>query len=207
MDREKLRTGYDVVAEAYATTFFDEFARKPFDRDLLERFLEQHGEGRILDVGCGPGHLARFFADRGGQTQGLDLSAEMVRVAERLNPDLAFKVGDMSALPFEEAAFTGLAAFYSLIHIPRDQVDEVLKEFWRVLIPGGGALIAVHGGEGEIRSEDFLGHQVEIEATLFSLEELVTAIRDQGFEIRELVERSPYDFEHQTARLYAWGVK
>lgn len=207
MDREQIETGYDKVAEDYATTFFDEFTRKPFDRDLLERFLEEHGKGRTLDVGCGPGHLARFLADRGAQAQGLDLSAEMVRVAERLNPDLTFTVGDMSALPFEDAYFTGLAAFYSLIHIPRDQVDQVIKEFWRVLMPGGGVLIAVHGGEGEIRSEDFLGHQVEIEATLFSLEELGSALRAEGFAIRELVQREPYDFEHQTARLYAWGMK
>ena len=62
MDPDAARFSYDTVAATYATKFFDELSRKPFDRELLELFADQCPGGRILDIGCGPGHIGRFLA-------------------------------------------------------------------------------------------------------------------------------------------------
>ena len=202
MEPEELRSSYDTVAEPYALNFFDELSRKPFDCDLLERFARECPPGRVLDVGCGPGHVGRFLHDRGRKTTGVDLSPAMVDVARRLNPGMTFEVGDMRHLEHEDGSIAGLVAFYSLIHIGRAGVPAVLGEFSRILRPGGKLLLAVHGGAGGITADEFLGRQVRFEATLFEEDELVRLVDDAGFAVDEAKQRERYDFETHSPRLY-----
>ena len=57
---------YDRVAKPYGEQFFHELDRKPFDRELLDRFAARgRGRGRMCDVGCGPGHVGRYLVERG----------------------------------------------------------------------------------------------------------------------------------------------
>jgi len=69
-----IRESDDSAAEAFAEHVSDELSRKPLDRHLLNRFAEElRGTGRVVDVGCGPGHVARYLAAQGVEMQGLDL--------------------------------------------------------------------------------------------------------------------------------------
>src|SRR5215471_17840893 len=114
-------TSYDKIAEHYATEYFDELNRKPFDCELLTRFAQSlPARARVCDIGCGPGHIARYLASRGLNVTGVDLSPTMVATARRLNPGMRFETGDMLELPFAEHSFTAVAAFYSLIHVERE---------------------------------------------------------------------------------------
>jgi SAM-dependent methyltransferase len=202
MEGDEARSSYDVVAQTYARQFFDELSRKPFDRELLERFARECRRGRVLDIGCGPGHVGRFLADLGIDVIGVDLSPAMIEVARRLNPRMKFEVGDMRRLDHDDGGVAGIVAFYSLIHIARADVPDVLTEFKRALMPGGKLLIAVHGGTGEITSDDFLGHQARFAATLFEKDELAGLVSDAGFRVDQSVERERYDFEAHTPRIY-----
>src|SRR5439155_313770 len=75
---------YDRVAAPYGEQFFDELARKPFDRELLDRFAARlSGRGLVCDVGCGPGHVGRYLAERGVDVFGLDLSTDMAAAMEQ----------------------------------------------------------------------------------------------------------------------------
>jgi SAM-dependent methyltransferase len=197
------RASYDAVAEAYASEFFDELSRKPFDRLLLDSFAAAiPREGRVLDVGCGPGHIARYLSDRGVNAAGVDLSPAMVDLARRLNPGLQFSTGDMRALDARPQSVAGIAAFYSVIHIPRADVPQVLDEFRRVIAVSGLLLVSVHGGTGIVHRDDFLGETVPFEATLFSIGEIVSLVERAGFWVDEARQRAPYDFEHPTPRIY-----
>jgi SAM-dependent methyltransferase len=198
-----MRASYDAVAEAYAESFFDELGRKPFDCQLLDAFAARNaGRGLVLDVGCGPGHVARYLRDRGVHASGVDVSPAMVEVARRLTPGMEVTAGDMRRLPVGDGELTGLTAFYSVIHIPREGVLDVLREFSRALAPGGLLLMSVHGGEGMVHREEFLGHPVPFEATLFSLGEIVSLTEAAGFWVEAAHQRAPYEFEHQTPRIY-----
>src|SRR3989442_9424392 len=138
---------YDRIAERYAEEFFDELDRKPFDRDLLDRYADTvRGRGQVCDLGCGPGHVARYLHARGVDVLGLDISPRMVEVARRLNPGIPFDQGDMQRLHLPDSSLAGAVAFYSMIHLARSVVPRSLDEVMRVLRPGGVALIAVHGG-------------------------------------------------------------
>ena len=118
--KSNLQAGYDRVAEDYATEFFHELDRKPFDRELLDEFAESvRGKGVVCELGCGPGQIARYLKDRGVEIRGIDLSAEMVKVAGRLNPDIPFSRGNMLALDLGDSSIAAMILFYAIIHIKR----------------------------------------------------------------------------------------
>lgn len=203
LSSDGMKATYDAVARAYAEEFFDELSRKPFDRALLDAFATACPRpGRVLDVGCGPGHITRYLSERGVDAAGIDLSPAMVELARRLNPDLQFAIGDMRALAGSSASLSGVAAFYSIIHIPRAEMPQVLGEFHRVLAPAGRLLLSAHGGTGTMHRDEFLGHGVPFEATLVSLGEIVSLAEAAGFWVDEARQRAPYDFEHPTPRIY-----
>jgi SAM-dependent methyltransferase len=204
---EELRSSYDAVADDYAQKFFDELTRKPFDRNRLEGFARRCPPGRVLDIGCGPGHVGRFLSEHNIEVTGIDLSPAMVDSARRLNPDITFEVGDMRHLSFGDGSIAGIVAFYSLIHVGRHEAAAVLGEFRRVLMPGGRLLLAVHGGAGKISSDQFLGHEVRFEATLFEKSELAGMVEAAGFMVDEATERERYDFETHTRRACTWRLR
>ncbi len=200
-----IRATYDAVAQDYAAAFAGELAAKPFDRELLADFAAAC-DGRVFDVGCGAaGHVTRFLTDRGADVTGVDVSAASIEVARAREPALRFEVADMRELPAADGALAGLVAFYSVIHLPRDQVPVALAEFRRVLRPGGVLLVSMHGGSGEIQSDDWFGRPVSVRASLWSLGDLTTAIQSAGFVVRRHVARQPYRAEHPTERLYVWA--
>ena len=108
-----IQAGDDRVAEHYANEYFEELARKPFDRQLLDIFAEDiRGAGVVCELGCGPGQVARYLKDRGVDMRGIDLSPQMVRVAGDLNPDIPFSEGDMAALQLPDDSLAAFVLFY-----------------------------------------------------------------------------------------------
>ncbi len=135
------QTSYDQVAVEYAEKFKDEMDDKPFDRDCLDRLAREVGNlGPICDMGCGPGQIARYLHRQGVDTLGVDLSPRMIAEAQRLNPEIHFHQGNMLALPDEDNSWGGIAAFYCIIHIPRQQIvrctprDEARTQTWRCAV-------------------------------------------------------------------------
>jgi SAM-dependent methyltransferase len=204
-----VQSSYDLVADEYARRIFDELEHKPLDRQLLDRFAARvQAIGPSCDVGCGPGHLARYLHERGTQVIGVDLSPEMVSHARRLNPGIEFKQGDMRSLDVEDGAWGGIVAFYSLIHIPRPEVTEVLREFKRVLRPGGMLLLAFHIGDDVLHLDEWWGQQVSVDFIFFRPDEMISFLRSAGFQVGEVIERDPYpDVEHPSRRAYIFAEK
>jgi SAM-dependent methyltransferase len=103
---------------------------------------------RVLEVGCGPGHLSiRMARQLGLDVTGLDLDPAMIEVA-RANADRAadddrrepsFVLGDVASLPFPDASFDVVVSTLSLHHWADPRAG--LSEIGRVLRPGGRALV------------------------------------------------------------------
>jgi ubiquinone/menaquinone biosynthesis C-methylase UbiE len=103
-----------------------------------------HG-ARVLDVGCGGGHVTRILAQRfsGCQVTGMDLSpAQVQRARERYGgtlPNLSFRQGDALGLPLEDRCVDLVTCVASIKHWP-DRLAG-LREIHRVLVPGGTVCI------------------------------------------------------------------
>lgn len=201
---DETRAGYDAVAPAYADRFADEFDDKPFDRDVLDDFARHvDGLGTVVDLGCGPGQVAAHLAGRGVPVVGVDLSPGMVAAAQQRHPDLDFQVGDMRRLAFFDETLAGIAAFYSIIHIPRDEIPAVLAEQRRLLRPGGLVLLAFHVGDRVEHIDEFLGAPVNLDFVFFTRSEMEDHLDTAGFELVWARQRGPYpDVEAQTERAY-----
>src|SRR5206468_12690878 len=119
---------YDVVADDYVEHIFDELKDKPFDRQLLDEIAARAAGGVICDLGCGPGHVARYLHERGANVTGVDLSPGMIERARALTPAVSFSVGDMRALDVPNGAWQAIVAFYSIIHFPAPALAEVFRE-------------------------------------------------------------------------------
>jgi SAM-dependent methyltransferase len=199
---------YDRVAEQYTAEFRHELDRKPFDRKMLDWLIEQvHGLGPICDLGCGPGQVARYIYERGAEACGIDLSGEMVKQAAALNPGIRFQQGNMLALhQVASGTFGGIAAFYSIIHIPRDRVIKALQELKRVLRPQGVLLLAFHLGTETVHKDEWWGKPVSIDFLFYETWEMKANLRAAGFDVLEAIERDPYpEIEYQSRRAYIFA--
>lgn len=205
----ELQESYDQVAGEYAARIFHELEYKPLDRELLDRFAGSvQGLGPVCDMGCGPGHVARYLHHQGVHIVGIDLSPGMVEQARSLNPGIEFRQGNMASLDVNDESWAGIVAFYSLIHIPREKVISVLQEFRRVLKPNGLLLLSFHQGGETVHLDEWWGKKVSLDFEFFQRSEMETYLDVAGFIIEDSIERLPYaEVEVQTRRAYLFARK
>ena len=96
---------------------------------------------RLLDVACGAGLAVELAGLRGARCSGLDASPRLLAIARDRSPDADLRVGDMSALPWDEDSFDVVTSFRGIWGTTPDAVAEV----FRVLAPGGRLGITVWG--------------------------------------------------------------
>ena len=134
--KQVVAQGYDIVGEWYADQASD-----PVEEDrarytaLLVSKLPAGAE--LLDLGCGAGvpttrHLAEHF-----DVTGVDISAEQVARSQRNVPAAKFVQSDMTKLDFGAGTFDAVTAFYSVIHVPRDEHPSLFQDIARWLKPEG----------------------------------------------------------------------
>jgi SAM-dependent methyltransferase len=121
------------------------------DLPLLAALVDPQIQARVLDLGCGAGHVSYHAAPRAGQVVAYDLSSEMLDVvaraaAERGLTNIVTKRGVAEQLPFPDGSFDCVLSRYSAHHW-RD-LDAGLREVARVLKPNGivGLVDAVSPG-------------------------------------------------------------
>lgn len=186
--KEKLReAGAEWDAKLYDTKH--DFVWK-FGSDVVALLDPRAGE-RILDLGCGTGHLTSRIAESGAEVAGVDRSAEMVAAARLAYPSLRFEISDARNLPFRDefdAVFSN--AMLHWIH----ETELVLRGVWKALRPGG-RFVAELGGKGNIRAmqDAFDSALVELGAArpgevqpwyYPSVSEYSTLAERSGFEVR-----------------------
>ena len=199
-----VRESYDSAAEAYAEHLSSELVHKPLDRHLLNRFAEAtRNGGLVVDLGCGPGHVAKYLHEQGVTMLGIDLSPEMIKCAARLNPGLEFRVGDMRSLDLPSASLAGIVAFYSIVHFTAAELGEVMPEMRRVLAPDGLALVAFHIGDDVVHVDELFGAPVELDFRFHPPSRGIDALRAARFLVIERVDREPYEgAEYPSRRCY-----
>ena len=190
---------YDTSAGAFAERYFGTRLSEPMAR-LSERLAPG---ARVLDVGCGPGRDAAWLAELGFETLGVDLSYGMLHAGLDLGVSVPLIQADMQHLPFRRGSFRGLWVCASLLHIPKAQAGDVLRELSRVVHPGH-IYLAVKRGQGEAWVEGEGGGRRRF--VYYSPDELQLLVERSGFEVLDCWETADAGGRpHPWINLLAWS--
>lgn len=206
--KERIQAAYDVAADDYEKAFGGDLARLPLDCRMLDRLRDAADDGLILDIGCGTGSAGSYLSKRGAHVVGIDLSMGMLSTGKRHSLRFAACQGDMRRLPFRNRAFTAIVAFYSVHNVVRNELQSVLVEAARVLEPRGTLLVTTHLGEGEVYTDEFLGHEIAATGgTLYSESVFLDRVSSSGFKIELKELREPLAHEHASHRIYLMATR
>ena len=134
--KRAVAAGYDEIGEIYGNqaTRSRTAQRTKYESVLLDSLDER---ARALDLGCGSGIPTTRRLARKLQVIGVDISEMQVKRARANVPDAEFICSDMATLDFPSATFDGISAFYSIIHLPRDEQAALINAIAKWLRPGG----------------------------------------------------------------------
>jgi SAM-dependent methyltransferase len=197
------REAYDLAAANYAQEIPDTAYESALDLAMIRLFVEVLGEGvRVLDAGCGTGRMTTHLRALHPPLEliGVDLSPGMLAQARLAVPDVEFVEGDLAALPFADASFDGVLAWYSIIHTPDDGLPAVFAELRRIARPGGPVLLGFQAGSGERLIPHAYGHDLDLLAYRHDVDAVAAALTQAGFEVHTRLDRSPrgeFERSHQ----------
>jgi SAM-dependent methyltransferase len=204
MNTNHISKGYDKIASKYAEAFIDELDEKPLDRYLLKEFsVLLRTNSKACDFGCGPGHISRFLKDLDIDVFGADISEGMINVATEINPDIKFIIDNMIDSKLVDESIGGAISFYSIVHLDYKQIEQVVKQMWRVLENEGVLFLAFHVGDSILHVEELFDEKVEFDYVFLNTETIVDLLKVRGFKIIEAITRYPYiDHEYESKRGY-----
>jgi len=197
-----VREGYDAVAGRYLE--WNRAIDSPAEQRFVPLVLESLPAGsRVLDLGCGNGlPRTRMLAER-FRVVAVDFSAAQLALTRVNAPWVTAVQADMAALHFHPASFDAVVAFYSIIHVPREEQSAVFGRIAEWLRPGGLFVASLAAGDdpGTVE-EGWLGAPMYWSG--FDPETSERMVRDAGFQI-ELGEVIP-QIEDREEVSFLWIV-
>jgi ubiquinone/menaquinone biosynthesis C-methylase UbiE len=187
---EQVRDAYASVADLYIELFGTSRQVHVDDLAFIGRHLSIQ-PGNVLDVGCGPGHITGYLRSVGVDAMGIDMVPEFITHANAAYPTGKYQLGSMKCLDVESGSIAGILAWYSLIHLPPQDLDGVLAEFRRVMTPAGTLVVGFFDGD-EVAAFD---HKV-VTAYRWPVDELFERLARAGFTEVERQHR-PRDGTHR----------
>ncbi|WP_432094205.1 class I SAM-dependent DNA methyltransferase [Streptomyces sp. bgisy100] len=141
---------------------------------------------RVLDLGCGTGMpTAAQLVAAGHQVVGVDLSPGMLKLARDKIPAAEFLRRDIAGLtadgPEGIGRFDGVAAFFSILMLPRAEIPFALRTLHALLRPEGLLALSMVEADVDDFAIPFLGHTIRVSGYL--RDELRQVVSDAGFEV------------------------
>ena len=153
--KETVKSGYNKIADRYLA----ERTTDSPDVHLLHDFMELLApKSKVLDAGCGAGiPIAKMLAKQ-FDVIGVDFSEVQVALAKKNVPNAHFVCADMTHLDFPDESLDGICSYYAIIHIPREEHEGLIENFYKMLKTGGIALLCL-GAQDLVDDvdEDYLG--------------------------------------------------
>ena len=146
--RESVKKDYDIIADAYA----EEFGKKYEDLEVIQEFMSKLKlNAKILDLGGGTGKLTDLFIKNDFDAICYDFSKEMMRKSKEYFGELPYILDDMLNVKkhFKAESLDGVIAFYSLFHIPRENLENLFSDINDILKNNGILCFVVQLGDGD----------------------------------------------------------
>lgn len=127
---------------------------KGFWKDELNKFYSLLPFGKILEIGSGGGRDAKELIEFGYDYVGTDVSEGLLKEARKVCHGSVFLKKSIYEFDFPRNYFDGFWTSATLLHIPKDRIDEALKKIHFVVKPEGVGFISIKKGIGEKIEED-----------------------------------------------------
>ena len=176
--------------EAHAGDYAQARADRSRIQPSIQRFASLlESSARVLDSGCGPGVDTGSLAQHGLQPVAMDIAQAMALLANRQTPGGAVR-GDSRQLPFCAESFDGVWANLSLLHLPKDQVNNAILEIKRVLQSGGIFFAGLQIGVDDAIETGRPGSSMSAPRfyARYQLDEWTQHLKRSGLEVVEAVE-------------------
>jgi len=180
---EQVRQAYASVAGLYIGLFGTTQQVHADDLAFIGRHLAGQ-PGTVLDLGCGPGHITGYLRSLGVDATGIDMVPEFIAHAQAAHPSGRYQLGSIENLDVANHSIAGILAWYSLIHLPPQNLDGVLAEFRRAVAPAGMVVLGLFNGD-EVAAFD---HKV-VTAYRWPVDELSERLTRAGFTEVERLKR------------------
>jgi ubiquinone/menaquinone biosynthesis C-methylase UbiE len=191
--QQRNRLAYDQIVSSYAER---NAVMQPYVLDaanFIRQKLQRHQPAHYLDLGCGVGRDLGWFANHGFQFMGADLSSGMLREAQMNCKNALFQL-DMRYLPYAGGSLGMVWCQAALLHLPKEEVPDCLREIYRVLAAGGWLHVAMQKGETE-GFETRPYEPVERYYAHYQRQEISNLIEKAGFtvvRVNEAIARRPF---------------
>ncbi|MFI6011107.1 class I SAM-dependent DNA methyltransferase [Streptomyces sp. NPDC051243] len=192
LDRDGQAEAFDAIGDRYDQAF----PHKEGQIRSAEWLIRSLPAGaRVLDLGCGTGvPTALQLAEAGLRVVGVDLSNGMVSLARENVPTGEFHRADIADLrpagPRDLGRFDAVAAFFSLLMLPRAEIPLALRTIHHLLQPGGLFALSMVEADVDDFSIPFIGSTIRVSGYL----------RD---ELREVVEAADFEIVEESSYTYA----
>ena len=166
---------YDSLSKQYESAILSsDYYRTLYkaQKCILRRCLGNGGGEKLgLDIGCGTGFYCRELHDLDYRTRGIDICQKMVQIATQnvkawgLNPSITIVPGRAEQIDSHSEAFDVVIAFGSVLNCIKD-IPTTIKEFLRVLKPGGLAIFDIESSVGDHDNRSVRGLVLQMVETL-----------------------------------------
>lgn len=181
IENEMAKT-YNAIANKYEKEAEEDWKDKEYVNKFL-KYLEH--KSSVLDIACGTGELLKYYNDIGLKTTGIDISKAMVDISKNKVPNANIMNMSLYDVDKLEEKFDGISITFTLVHIPKEKINEVIEKINRKLKDNGTIFIVFTTSLKEGLQPEPLDNNYKYYAINYSIDEVCNILENNGFEILE----------------------
>ena len=178
---------------AIAKQYYEAYKDDTYDLIFFDEFLSLC-KGEILDLGCGMGHYSNYMFNKGFKVVGIDFSAEMIKIAKKLNSQIEFIEHDICDLSIiENKTFDGVVIAYVLQHLSKVEVLNLFADLNKHTNQHSKLLLFLRQGNGIVTEEEPMNPKFKYIINEYSKDEIVNVLDVKGWKVVKIVDKEPVD--------------
>ena len=207
MDKtEKTISAYNKYSQEFANKFMD---FELYSERVKEFYELLNVKDSILDLGCGPGNVSKQLLSYGKEFSiiGVDLSEEMVKLAQQNVPNANFSCHDIRNINFEEESFHAIIMSFCIVHLTGDEMILLIKKVSKYLKKNGKVFLSFMQGDNEIFETTSFSNE-EIYFKFYMSSEVERILKDNGISTLKTIKQEYPELDGTlTTDVFIFGEK